>query len=90
MVDGDIYGDFPVDCRDHTKTYHYEAENTSICTVTTGGTDADQDYLVISPLKVGVTSISVFETVTGTSTKERVGSFKVTVKEDTSDIITKL
>ena len=81
MVDGDIYGDFPVDCRDHTKTYHYEAENTSICTVTTGGTDADQDYLVISPLKVGVTSISVFETVTGTSTKERVGSFKVTVKK---------
>ena len=86
MVDGDIYGDFPVDCRDHTKTYHYEAENTSICTVTTGGTDADQDYLVISPLKVGVTSISVFETVTGTSTKERVGSFKVTVKEDTSEL----
>ena len=27
MVDGDIYGDFPVDCRDHTKTYHYEAED---------------------------------------------------------------
>lgn len=86
MVDGDIYGDYPVDCRDHTKTYHYESDNTGICTVTTGGTDKDQDYLVISPLKVGVTSISVFETVPGTSTKERVGSFKVTVKEDTSEL----
>ena len=86
MVDGDIYGDFPVDCRDHTKTYHYESGDTSICTVTTGGTDSDQDYLVISPLKVGVTSISVFETVTGTSAKERVGSFKVTVKKDTSEL----
>lgn len=92
MVDGDIYGDYPVDCRDHTKTYYYEAENTSICTVTTGGTNKDQDYLVISPLKVGITSISVFETVPGTSRKERVGNFKVTVKEDTSELpdITKL
>ena len=92
MVDGDIYGDYPVDCRDHTKTYYYEAENTSICTVTTGGTDKDQDYLVISPLKVGITSISVFETVPGTSKKEKVGSFKVTVKQDTSELpdITKL
>lgn len=92
MVDGDIYGDYPVDCRDHTKTYYYEAENTSICTVTTGGTSKDQDYLVISPLKVGITSISVFETVPGTSRKERVGNFKVTVKEDTSELpdITKL
>ena len=86
MVDGDIYGDFPVDCRDHTKLYHYEAENTSICTVTTGGTGKDQDYLVISPLKVGVTSISVYETVSGTPKKEKVGSFKVTVKEDTSEL----
>lgn len=92
MVDGDIYGDYPVDCRDHTKTYYYEAENTSICTVTTGGTEKDQDYLVISPLKVGITSISVFETVPGTSRKTRVGNFKVTVKEDTSELpdITKL
>lgn len=86
MVDGDVYGDYPVDCRNHTKLYHYESANTSICTVTTGGDKQDQDYLVISPLKVGITSISVYETVSGESDKTKIGSFKVTVKEDTSDL----
>lgn len=86
MVDGDIYGDYPVDCRNHTKLYHYESDNTAICTVSTGGTKQDQDYLVISPLKVGITSISVYETVSGESERTKIGSFKVTVKEDTSDL----
>lgn len=86
MVEGDIYGDYPVNCRNHTKLYHYESDNNAICTVSTGGTNQDQDYLVISPLKVGITSISVYETVSGSSDKTKVGSFKVTVKEDTSDL----
>lgn len=85
MINGDEYNQYPIINRNHNVIYRYESADKTICTVSTGGNGDNEDYLVITPLKIGTTTITVSEMdlLNGNKTK-RIGLFKVYVNEDTS------
>ena len=85
MVNGNVYADYPIQYRNHKKLYFYESADTKICTVSTAGSSIDEDYLIINPVKIGQTTIKVYEKDSAsTSSKTPVGTFKVVVDADTS------
>lgn len=81
-VGGDTYNEYPVDCRNTKATYSYESADTTICGVGTAGLNKDQDYLVATGKKSGITEITVYETLNGK--RNKIGSFKVTVTDNSS------
>lgn len=85
----DTFGRYPFECRNLKAVYDYTSASSSICGVGSGGMNKDQDYLVITPKKVGTTEISVYETMTSTNaqtkattrSRKKIGSFNITVHE---------
>lgn len=85
----DTFGRYPFECRNIKAVYDYTSANSSICGVGSGGMNKDQDYLVITPKKVGTTEISVYETMVNTNaqtkattrSRKKIGSFNLTVRE---------
>lgn len=67
-VDGDKYKKYPIACRNLNATYYYESEDPSICTVNVGGLNKGEDYLVLTGVKPGKTTVTVYETETKVST----------------------
>lgn len=85
----DTFSRYPFECRNMKAVYDYSSASSSICGVGSGGMNRDQDYLVITPKKVGTTEISVYETMVNTNaqtksttrSRKKIGSFKITVHE---------
>lgn len=85
----DTFGRYPFECRNLKAVYDYTSASSNICGVGSAGMNKDQDYLVITPKKVGTTEISVYETMvntnaqtkTTTRSRKKIGSFNITVRE---------
>lgn len=85
----DTFGRYPFECRNLKAVYDYTSASSSICGVGSAGTNKEEDYLVITPRKVGTTEISVYETMvntnaqtkTTTRSRKKIGSFNITVRE---------
>lgn len=85
-VDDIAYHDYPVINRNHMVKYFYKSSSDSICQVGTGGSEEDQDYLILYPKKAGTVTITVYEIALGNASQRTIGSFEVRVAKDTAEI----